>query len=63
MICYKDMTFCSFYENCKEGYRCFRAKTPQVIKEAIDCDLGVCQFTQEPVCFEKIKGIEESENA
>ena len=58
MLCYKDMTFCSFYESCKAGTGCFRAKTPQVIKDAIACDLGICQFTQTPDCFEKIEGIE-----
>ena len=34
MICYKDKTFCSYWETCLMGLNCDRALTEQVKKEA-----------------------------
>jgi len=34
MICYKDKTFCTYWLQCKDGYACNRALTPQVKEDA-----------------------------
>ena len=61
MICYKDMTFCAFYEYCKNGKACKRALTPEV-REAAQRWWGnekeeapICIYTDQPHCYEKIK--------
>ena len=62
MICYKDMTFCSFWEECKEGKSCPRALTEKVEIEAdrwwlsfhgstIKNGAPICQFVKKPECF------------
>ena len=30
MMCYRDMTFCSFYEDCSKASDCNRPLTPEV---------------------------------
>lgn len=56
MLCYKDMTFCSFYDRCKEGKNCFRALTPKVISKSKEIHLPISQFVCAPKCFEmKVK--------
>jgi len=49
MICYKDMTFCSYYKEC-EGIDCIRALTPQVKKDAKRIGFPICQFLEKPDC-------------
>jgi len=51
MICYMDMTFCTFYTECTRGLLCPRALTPEIIKEAEELGLLVSQFTKKPECF------------
>lgn len=57
MICYKDMTFCSFYKDCKEGLTCGRALTEEVRKEAKKWfgsdDAPICQFVHKPDCWKQ----------
>ena len=53
MLCYRDITFCSFYTTCKKGDTCFRALTLDVIKEASKWRLPIAQFKDKPSCFEK----------
>jgi hypothetical protein len=55
MICYKDMTFCSFYQECKKGGQCNRAETPDVIYNAKASNLLICEFIEKPSCFRKKK--------
>ncbi len=54
MICYLDMTFCSFYQEC-EKYDCPRALTPEVKKRAEKIGLPICQFIEKPDCFKEVK--------
>lgn len=54
-MCYRDMTFCSFYRNCKGSSTCGRAFTPDV-EEAAERwwgskDAPVCFFTDKPKCY------------
>ena len=51
MICYKDKTFCTMYLLCKDGYKCHRALTDTVRKEAADCGLYIGMFADVPSCF------------
>ena len=60
MLCYKDMTFCSFYKDCKDGETCERALTDEVKADAKNwgdswgCDdTPICEFTEKPECFKK----------
>ena len=49
MICYKDMTFCSYYKEC-ERKDCVRALTPEVVQAAEKFGLPICQFAEKPDC-------------
>ncbi len=56
MICYRDMTFCPFWIDCKEGKLCSRALTEEVEKEAEEwyggSDAPISFFSKKPDCFE-----------
>jgi hypothetical protein len=60
MICYKDKTFCSFWERCRDGKECKRALTKECINQAKEWwkqftnsdDAPICQYTDKPECFE-----------
>jgi len=57
MICYRDMTFCPFYKECKAGSTCLRAFTPAVSAAAEKWggkNAPVCLFTERPDCFEGV---------
>ena len=57
MICYRDMTFCAFWEECRGGMECPRALTFGVRLEAerwwlprVD-GAPICVYTHKPECF------------
>ena len=52
MICYRDMTFCSFGE-CRDWDTCPRALTDDVEGRADDAHLPICQFADKPDCFKE----------
>jgi len=58
MICYKDMTFCPFWDDCKQGEKCDRALTDEVCADAMAWwqgqDPPICQYTDKPECWEEI---------
>jgi len=51
MICYRDMTFCPFWEECKEGETCHRALTKEIQYKADKLSLPICTFVDKPDCF------------
>jgi len=55
MICYRDRTYCPFYEGCAKGQECYMALTPQVREAAIKWwgseDAPICQYVNKPECF------------
>ncbi len=55
MICYKDMTFCTFYKDCKLQDECHRPLTPEVITQAEKWmeNAPVSMFTNKPDCWVK----------
>jgi len=57
MLCYKDMTFCDFYKDCKDGDNCNRSFTPKVKEDAKANDLPACCFIDKPDCFKQKGGI------
>lgn len=52
MIVYRDMCFCPFWGNCKEGKDCLRALTDKEKERAKKIGLPVEQFAEKPECFE-----------
>lgn len=57
MMCYRDMTFCSYWPECKRGADCPRALTPGVEDAAEKHGYPICRFVDKPECYE------ESDNA
>lgn len=59
MICYRDMTFCPFWKECKDGKGCDRALTPEVKKKAVEWfgkyGAPICRYVDKPRCFRGIK--------
>lgn len=56
MICYRDQTFCSFYDTCKQGGICVRALTPEIREAAKQKKLPLSQFVDPPEeCYEEIE--------
>lgn len=56
MICYRDMTFCDYHKDCKDGKDCHAALTEKVYQEAKQWfgkdGAPICRFTEHPDCFE-----------
>lgn len=62
MICYKDMTFCTFWKLCKDGEGCHRALTDEIKenswnwwnqRRAIPEVPPICVFSTKPDCFKQ----------
>ena len=51
MLCYRDMTFCDYYDKCYKGEECFRALTPAVWAKSREHELEVSHFASPPECF------------
>ena len=55
MLCYRDRTFCPYWEKCKDGVGCSRALTQEVKDGAIKwAGSGyplVSVFASQPECF------------
>jgi hypothetical protein len=56
MICYRDMTFCPFWENCKNAEDCHRPLTEEVENKAKEWwgkeGAPICVYVKEPNCYE-----------
>jgi hypothetical protein len=56
MICYRDMTFCSYAETCNYAKYCPRALTPEVQADAdkwwegMPGNAPICTFVDKPQC-------------
>lgn len=57
MMCYLDMTFCEFYNQCEVGERCPRALTPEIQDNAERWygkpNPPFCLFMDKPKCFQE----------
>jgi hypothetical protein len=54
MMCYRDMTFCPFWQECIRGHNCERALTKTVEHRAALAKLEICRWTEKPECFKEI---------
>jgi hypothetical protein len=54
MICYKDMTFCTFYKDCANATDCERKLTPEIDEAAKEFGLPLAIFSGKPQCHEQI---------
>ena len=51
MLCYKDRAFCTFWEDCNEGWECERAATNDVWNGAEAEGLPLDVYADKPRCF------------
>ena len=55
MICYKDITFCTFFPLCKNGHKCKVALTEKIKNDAVkwwgDENAPICIYSDFPDCF------------
>ena len=63
MMCYRDMTFCTFYKECGKGETCCRAFTEEQSTKADqwwgwngegESGAPVAFFCEQPDCFKKV---------
>ena len=54
MICYRDMTFCSYYLSCEEE-NCDIALTEEIEACAEKVGLPIAQISGKPLCFKEKK--------
>jgi murein endopeptidase len=56
MMCYRDMTFCTYYKECKAGNTCDRALTYWVKAEARawwgGVGVPIATYADKPECFQ-----------
>ncbi len=56
MLCYRDMTFCTFHEDCAKAPTCHRPLTDEVKRGAAEWwggnDAPVALFLEKPACHE-----------
>jgi len=57
MICYRDRTFCPFWKDCKNGKKCGRAMTKEIISYVKEMNLSICQFMEKPECYKDINNV------
>ena len=60
MICYKDMTFCPFHEECKLGVMCPRRYSTDVQEKVKESGMCVSLFADKPNCFESKNPVSDS---
>ena len=56
MMCYRDRTWCPFWEECKDGQGCDRAMTDKVKADAEKWmkNAPICQYVDKPECYKGI---------
>lgn len=54
MLCFRDMTFCQFHEDCADAKICHRPLTAEVLAAAEKWwgseNVPICQFAERPTC-------------
>jgi len=53
VLSYRDTTFCSFHDTCKDGEGCTRALTDEVKAGADKIGLPICQWAEKPKCYKE----------
>ena len=59
MVCFRDMTFCSYYKKCKNGNCCDRSLTDEVRENAKKWwnsdNAPIAIFMECPDCFDDLE--------
>ena len=55
MECYRDRTYCKFWEKCKKGLKCDRSATDKVYSDAKAFGAPLCLFIDPPECYKEKK--------
>ncbi len=62
MICFRDMTFCTYHKECLDGDGCARALTEETRKQAQDWwdpnekdTAPIAVFAEKPGCFAELE--------
>lgn len=50
MICYRDKTFCPFFETCSSAKGCDRPLTAEVVAAAERAGLPIARYVSKPGC-------------
>lgn len=53
MMCYKDMTFCSYWTDCRDAEGCSRPLTKRIEQRAKEVNLPICRFKDKPDCWRR----------
>ena len=53
MLCFRDKTFCGYWNDCEHGESCGSALTPGVVADAERSGLPISQFGGHPTCFDE----------
>ena len=56
MLCYRDMTFCPFWESCRKMADCGRALTPDIVERAHLAKMDISQYADKPECYKPKDG-------
>ena len=57
MLCFKDRTFCPFYDKCVYNKDCERALTPEIWEQAEKAGLPISRFAIIPECFVDVEKV------
>lgn len=63
MLCYRDMTFCPYWQDCAQADDCPRPLTDEVRRKAESFKLPIMQFGGKPGCHIPNKPPADSEMA
>jgi hypothetical protein len=59
VLCFRDQTFCTFWENCAKAPECHRPLTPEVREKALKWWGGegypISMFLNKPSCHEEVQ--------
>lgn len=57
MMCYRDKTFCQFWQECQKGEDCHRRLDDEVKSKAVKWwgneDAPICTYVDKQECFER----------
>lgn len=54
MKCFRDTTYCRYYQHCRYGKVCNKALTQEIREEAMKYRFFLCEYTIEPDCYKRI---------
>jgi hypothetical protein len=61
MLCYKDTTFCGYWQDCRNSDICHRPLTKKIKENSIEFGLPICQYSEKPDCWEQKKEVKDDD--